>query len=138
MKADEVPQDNSATFAGHTKALYARNESGRYATVESSGWVVEEAATRLAINVFDEALLDAQERCEGGHTAALEYHMYARRMDIETLSDATGIWRWRVRRHLRPSVFAGLSPRLMARYAAALQMSESDLRQLPASTDQAP
>jgi len=36
------------------------------------------------------------------------------------LAGAVGIWRWRLRRHLRPQVFARLPLRLRRRYAEAL------------------
>lgn len=137
MRDDEVPQDGVKTFDGHYKVVYARDAAGRYKTVESSGWVVEDTATRLAVDRFEEALVDARARCVAGESAPLEYHMCAHRMDVETLSDATGLPRWRVRRHLKPHVFAGLRPRLLQRYAEALQLSPADLQHLPATEENA-
>jgi hypothetical protein len=46
--------------------------------------------------------------------------MYRARMDLALLSQATGLWRWRVRRHFRPQVFKRLPPALRQRYAEAL------------------
>ena len=57
----------------------------------------------------------------------LEYHMYRSRMDVALLSQTTGLFRWRVRRHFRPEVFARLSPRLRQRYADALGLSPEAL-----------
>lgn len=131
MKTDEVPQDRSRLFGGHTKAMYARDRDGRYTTVESSGWRAEEIATDVALADFRQQLQAAHARCRAGLSAPLEYHMYARRMDPATLADAAGLAQWRVRRHLRPRVFARLSPRLLARYAQALQMPAAALERLP-------
>ncbi len=44
-------------------------------------------------------------------------------MDVELLSQTTGLWRWRVRRHLKPKGFARLPPALKLRYAEALGIS---------------
>jgi hypothetical protein len=41
-------------------------------------------------------------------------------MDVPLLSQATGLWRWRVRRHFKPHVFARLPLSLWRRYADAL------------------
>jgi hypothetical protein len=49
--------------------------------------------------------------------------MYRARMDVELLSQASGLWRWRVRRHLKPEGFARLPPALKLRYAEALGIS---------------
>lgn len=131
MRADEVPQDAQPGLDGHTRAIYARDVNGDYGRVESSGWEAESTATHLAIADFERGAADAVQRCRAGTTAPLEHHMYARRMDVPALADATGMARWRVRRHLRPRVFARLSTRLLARYAEALQLPAETLRQLP-------
>lgn len=132
MKVDEVPQDNGSL----NKAMYALDRHGHYTTVESTGWQVESIATEVAIADFERDLAAAYERCAAGASAALEYHMYARRMDVPALADATGIARWRVRRHLRPRVFARLPQRLLVRYAQALQLPVAVLSQLPAAPSQ--
>jgi hypothetical protein len=48
-------------------------------------------------------------------------------MDLALLSQTTGLWRWRVRRHLRPDVFARLSGGLRRRYARALGLEPAAL-----------
>lgn len=131
MKVKDVPQDDNLIFDGHYKAMYAVDRHGHYTTVESSGWQAEETATQLAIAEFERELAQAYERCVAGLSAPLEYHMFARRMDVATLADSTGLAQWRVRRHLRPNNFERLSERFIQRYAQALQMPESRLRVLP-------
>ena len=68
---------------------------------------------------------------EAGRTSPLEFHMYDRRMDLALLGQTTGLWRWRIRRHFRPEIFARLKPALLARYADALGLSVDTLRRLP-------
>lgn len=131
MKRTEVPQDGNRTLGGERKAIYALDEKGVFERVKSTGWEVEECVTGLAIAEFDRLAKEARKRATGGLAAPLEYHMYARRMDVQALSEACGLARWRVRRHLKPAVFARLPARLRARYAQALGLPEEELSRLP-------
>lgn len=131
MKVDEVPQDEGGSIH---KAMYAVDPQGRYTTVVSNGWQAENAATGVAIADFDLDLAAARERCLAGLSAPLDYHMCAHRMEVATLAEASGIARWRVRRHLRAGNFARLPKRLLTRYAQALQMPVEELSSLPAQS----
>jgi len=131
MRDDEVPQEGNATLGGQRKAVYARAADGRLHLVSSAGWEVEEIVTRQAVDEFHKLAEAARQRVLAGTSVALEYHMYRARMDIPLLAQATGIWQWRVRRHLRPAVFARLPARLRARYATALGITPAQLEQLP-------
>lgn len=131
MKADEVPQEGNATLAGLRKAVYARNADDRIVTVASAGWEVEEIVTRQAADIFAAQAAAARARVLAGTRSPLEYWMYAQRMDLATLAQSTGIWRWRIRRHFRPAVFARLTPALLDRYADALGLARDALSRLP-------
>ena len=72
-----------------------------------------------------------RERVRAGTASPLEYWMYQRRLDVALLSQVTGFWQWRVRRHLQPRHFAALPPRHLARYAEALGLDVRQLRTLP-------
>ena len=112
MRERDVPQEGNATLAGHRKAVYAVGEDGKLRVVPSRGWEVEEVVTRQAVEDLERRAREAR--------SPLEYHMYRARMDVAMLAAAAGIWRWRVRRHLRPQVFVRLPARLRRRYAEAL------------------
>ncbi|MDR0564580.1 MAG: hypothetical protein LBG78_06575 [Azoarcus sp.] len=127
MNAADVPQEGNSTCAGHCKAVYARGADGRLRLVQSHGWAVEETVTLQAVHAFDELASDALRRVRDGQSSPLEYHMYRARMDVALLSQASGIWQWRIRRHFRPAVFARLSPALRAQYAKALGIPASQL-----------
>lgn len=131
MDIDEVPQDNNRTLGGYRKGVYARDASGRMVLVASSGWEVEEIVTSDAVEQLNEQAAAARKRVEAGLSSPLEYWMYARRMDLSLLAQSTGVWRWRVRRHLQAAHFAKLPPLLLQRYADALGISSETLRQLP-------
>lgn len=131
MKKTEVPQESNKVLGGARKAMYAVDENGEYTTIASSGWKVEELVTSLAIEDFESKAHEALARARAGKSAALEFHMYDRRMDLATLAQSTGLFKWRVRRHLKPAVFKRLKPALLARYAEALGISRETLMRLP-------
>lgn len=130
MRERDVPQEGNATLDGKRKAVYAVGEDGRLRIVESRGWAVEETVTRQALEDLERHAQAARARVIAGESSPLEYHMYRARMDLALLSQTTGLWRWRVRRHFRPGVFARLSPELLQRYADALGMTPDQLTRL--------
>lgn len=131
MDVRDVPQEGNVTLEGHRKAVYARDAAGKIVAVGSAGWEVEEIVTLQAVEVLREQAAAARERAEAGQSSPLEYWMYVRRMDLPLLSQSTGIWQWRVRRHFRPEIFRRLGDSLLSRYAEALGISIAQLKTLP-------
>lgn len=130
MRADEVPQESAPLLEGVTKAAYVLDEHNRYVIVPNGGTEAEIAVTEEAVAWFARLAEEAKRRARRGETSALEYHMFRQRLDVPTLAQATGLWRWRVRRHLRPAVFARLPGPLLARYADAMGVTVAQLRSL--------
>ena len=130
MRERDVPQEGNAVLEGHRKAVYAVGADGKLKVVASRGWEVEETVTRQAVEDLERRAEDARRRVLAGNTSPLEYHMYRARMDVALLAQAVGIWRWRVRRHFRPEVFARLSPDLRQRYADALGIDAAALERV--------
>ena len=131
MKTGDVPQEGNATLAGLRKAVYARDADNRIVTVASAGWEVEEIVTQQAADIFSAYAAEAHARALRGERSPLEYWMYARRMDLATFAQSSGVWRWRIRRHFQPARFARLSAKLLDRYAHALGISRDTLSRLP-------
>jgi len=128
MLDNEVPQEGNSTLGGHRKAIYARGADGKLHIVQSAGWEVEEIVTRQAVEDLDRLAADARQRVIAGQTSTLEYHMHRVRMDVPLLSQVTGLWQWRIRRHFRPDVFQGLSARLLKRYGDAMGLTVDQLQ----------
>ena len=128
MRETDVPQEGNATLAGQRKVVYARQDDGAIGRSASRGWEVEEIVTRQAVDDLLRLTEEARQRVLAGQTSPLEYHMYRVRMDVPLLSQASGIWQWRIRRHFRPAVFAGLSVSLLATYADAMGMTVEQLK----------
>jgi hypothetical protein len=123
MRERDVPQEGNVTLAGHRKAVYAVADDGRVRLVASRGWEVEEIVTQQAVQDLERLAREAHGRALAGLTSPLEVHMYRARMDVALLSQTTGLWRWRIRRHFRPQVFARLPLALRQRYADVLGLS---------------
>jgi hypothetical protein len=135
MKKESVPQDNSPTYAGIRKLLYAVDERGKYVGVPSNGWEVEAFATQTAVAELNRLCREAWRRARAGEASALEFHMYRHRMEPATLAATAGIGSWRVRRHIQAKHFAKLPERVLVRYANALGISIEELRTVPESFD---
>lgn len=131
MKNINVPQDNSVTYASNKKAIYATDEKGEYGIAASSGWEVEEEATCQALKELQRQADDAYLMVVRGEMSLLYFHMYDRRMDPHLLAKSTGILKWRIRRHFKPSVFATLSQKMLRRYAYAMGLTVASLCELP-------
>ncbi|MEO8343136.1 MAG: hypothetical protein ABI536_04890 [Gallionella sp.] len=131
MDLGNVPQEGNKNLAGHKKAVYAKDADGHIVVVASNGWEVEEIVTSQAVAEMQSLADTARQNVLNGLSAPLEYWMYARRMDLLLLAQTTGIWRWRIRRHFRPVIFAQLSDRMLTRYAEALGMTIQELKHLP-------
>lgn len=131
MDIKNVPQDHISTYAENKKAIYATDEKGRYGVVASSGWDVEEEATKQALEELQHQADTAYAEVKAGRRSTLYYHMYAQRMDPVVLSQSVGMFQWRVKRHFKPAVFAGLPEKVLARYSEALGVTVEELKKLP-------
>jgi hypothetical protein len=130
MLERDVPQEGNATLAGQRKAVYAVGDDGRMRLVASRGWEAEEIVTRQAVEDLERRAAEARARALAGAASPLEYHMYAARMDLALLSQTTGLWRWRIRRHFRSQVFLSLSKRIKQRYSEALGITAEGLEKV--------
>jgi hypothetical protein len=131
MKAKQVPQDNSPSYSGHKKLVYAVNDSGHYTGIQSSGWEVENFATQMAVDELNEQTLSAIKDYHDGKASALAYHMCKHRFDISALAQCTGFFQWQIRRHLLPHIFNRLSQRKLNNYSAAFSINIAQLTRVP-------
>jgi len=131
MDVDSVPQEGNRTLGVHRKAVYARDAEGRIVIVPSLGSEVDETVTLQAVDRLHTLAEAAKARVLAGETSPLEFWMYERRMDVLLLSQLTGFWQWRIRRHFDPRRFLRLSESQLSRYATALGITTTQLRSLP-------
>lgn len=131
MDVDAVPQEGNRTMGGHRRAMYARDKDGRMVIVPSRGGEVDETVTLQALELIHDMAEEARARVQAGKSSPLEYWMYAQRLDLPQLSQVTGFWQWRIRRHFRPEIFARLPAETLQRYAAVMGVTAEQLKRLP-------
>ena len=131
MDVNDVPQEGNRTMGGHRRAMYARDKDGRIVIVPSRGGEVDETVTLQALDRIHEQTEEARARVLAGESSPLEYWMYAQRLDLPQLSQVTGYWQWRVRRHLRPKIFASLPEKILQNYAWVMGITVDQLKKLP-------
>jgi len=132
MKVHEVPQDDVPDFSeGIKKGQYALDDRGKYVIVPSKGWVVDEFVNRMAYDEYLNKLEATRQAVLAGRLSPLAYYMELRQMIPKFLGKAAGIAAFRVKRHLRPEVFAKLKPSVLKAYAKALSISTEELKTVP-------
>ena len=131
MDAAKVPQQDISTLSGNRKAVYATGEGGEYTVVASSGWSVEEAVTKQALEELERLTEDALQQVHSGKRSPLYFHMFHQRMDLATLAQSSGFFQWRVKRHFKPAIFSKLPPKTLAVYCDVLGLSLDELCSTP-------
>jgi hypothetical protein len=130
MEKDKVPQDDSSTYSNNRKAIYATDENGKIKVVASTGWEVEEAVTKQALNDLQVQAEQAYCEVKRGSKSPLYYYMYAQRMDLQLLSESTGFFKWTIKRDFEPSVFLKIKDRRLSIYSEALGKTREELMSL--------
>ena len=128
MKLNEVPQHDSSSYGGHKKLLYVTTEDGRYTPSQSSGWDTEAYATQLAVQTLQQQAEQAYQQWQQGLLSPLPFLMYQARLDETGLSQISGFWRWRIRRHFNPARYRRLPATILQRYSDALAVPLAQLQ----------
>ncbi|MCQ2194912.1 MAG: helix-turn-helix domain-containing protein [Paludibacteraceae bacterium] len=132
MKVDEVPQD--LKYFQNTvmrDVTYAVDENGNYTSVLSDGWSVKNDALELTMDNIYEGCEEIRQRVLAGETSLLEYYAAKNIMDIDLLSDYTGISKRNIRKHFDPKVFAQLDQKTLEKYADVLRITVEELTTMP-------
>ncbi len=133
MKKSEVPQDESKLETANIKDMvYAVDENGEYVTELSTGWNPKTIALDNAIKQIEERVAVAKEKVLKEESSPLEYYMELNKMDLPILASYVGIWKWRVKRHFKPSVFKKLPQKTLEKYAEVFDISVEDLQNIKA------
>jgi hypothetical protein len=132
MKINEVPQDDVPDYSeGIKKGNYALDDKGKYVMVPSKGWVIDEMINRIAYDEYREKEEETRKAVLAGKKSPLAYYMELRQMTPEILGKTAGIAAFRVKRHLRPEIFAKLKPSVLEAYVKALAITSEELQTVP-------
>lgn len=129
MKKEDVPQDNSNLSKSNVKELcYAVDDKGNYITELSSGWEPKTIALQKSIEDINERIEQARLDVQNNKVSPILYFMELSKMDLAILADYVGMWKWRVKRHFKPSVFSKLNNNIISKYAEAFSISLEELK----------
>ena len=132
MKKSDVPQDKSALENFTREVCYVKNEDGQYDTELSIGWETKKVALDEAWKEIEERIRNAREQIKKGEASPILYFMEEKLMDFTVLSGYTGIWKFRIKRHLKPNAFKKLNDSVLKRYADAFDISVDELKNFKA------
>jgi hypothetical protein len=133
MKVKEVPQDDVPDYTEGwlKKGNYALDDEGKYVMVPSKGWVVDEMINKMAYDEYKVKEEETRQAVLAGQKSPLAYYMELRQMTPDILGKTAGIAAFRVKRHLRPEIFAKLKPDVLDSYAKALDITMEELKTVP-------
>ncbi|MFW0736834.1 MULTISPECIES: hypothetical protein [unclassified Flavobacterium] len=131
MEKENVPQDKGNLTKNNLKELlYATDENGDYTTTLSTGWEPKTIALSNSIDEINERIAEAKLQVETGEVSPICYYMELNKMDLTILSSYVGMWKWRVKRHFKPAVFAKLNNSVLQKYADAFEISIAELKNI--------
>ena len=128
MKKEEIPQDDSPLRGWTREVCYAKNQEGKYERGLSTGWSVKADALEEAWVEVDRRVEKALQLVRSNQASPILYFMEKSLMDVGVLSHYTGIWKWRIRRHLKPTHFVKLNDKLLQKYAKAFEITIDQLK----------
>ena len=131
MEKEKVPQDKSNLTKNNVKELlYATDADGNYTTTLSTGWEPKTIALSNSIDEINERIAEAKMQVEIGEVSPICYYMEVNKMDLTILASYVGMWKWRVKRHFKPTVFAKLNESILKKYADAFEISVAELKNI--------
>ncbi|MEQ1552755.1 MAG: hypothetical protein ABL929_01185 [Ferruginibacter sp.] len=132
MKKEDIPQDDSALQKFTKEVVYATDTAGNYTTELSKGWEIKTTALDITWEDIEQRIEEAQKKVIANKASPILYFMELRLMDIGIVSAYTGFWKWRIKQHLKPSIFKTLSEKKLSKYAEAFNVSVQQLKTMKA------
>ena len=137
MKLEDVPQDQG--MGGElSEVCYAVDDRGRYVIAPSLGWEPKNVANSQAWRLVEKRALEALARVRAAQASPLFFYMTRHQMSIGLLARYVGLFRWQVRRHLRPKGYANMSLVHRKRYADLFEIAVDELDRLPETVQLTP
>jgi hypothetical protein len=130
MRRKDVPQDQGL-FGEWKEVSYAVDDDGRYILVQSAGWEPANIANHIAWESIEAEVGEVLAKVRAGKLSPLAYHMARHQMDPVLLAGYADLFRWQVRRHMKPAAFRRISSALAERYAAIFRITPGELMKVP-------
>src|SRR5688572_23047808 len=129
MKKEQVPQDEgNLSKSKMREVVYAIDENGNYTTELSTGWEPKSIALSNSIDEINIRIEKAKEDVKSGIASPIVYFMELNKMDLGILAGYVGMWRWRVKRHFKPTLFKRLNDKILDKYATVFDITLGELK----------
>ena len=129
MKKEEVPQDESCfSDTSMKEVIYAVDKNGKYGKSLSSGWEAKTIALNKSLDLIEEQVQETIQRIKQGELSPIAYYMELHRMDVMVLSSYVGLWKWKVKKHLKAKYFKKLSKKTLKKYTETFEISLEELK----------
>ncbi len=133
MKTKEVPQDDANMMRGKWKdPIYTLDEDGNYTTSYSLGWEVKNTVMQQAWDNINEKVEATRQKVISGKLSPVAYYMEKNIMDVALLAKYMGLWRWTVKKHLKPKHFNKLPQETIEQYADIFNITADQLKNIDA------
>jgi len=131
MKINDVPQDNGIIEDHGQEICYAVDEKGQYKLAHSLGWDAKNIVNDQAWELIFQEIKKIHDKVINNKLSPLAFHMAKNQMDPGLLGKYVSIAKWRVKRHLKPNVFKGLSQTMLKSYADIFNITIDELKTVP-------
>jgi len=133
MKDKEVPQDDANMMRGKFREpVYSLDKDGNYTVVKSVGWDPKNTVMQQAWDNINEKVEETKQKVINGQLSPIAFYMEKNIMDVGLLSKYMGVWRWTVKKHLKPRHFNKLSTDQLAQYADIFNITIEQLTDINA------
>ncbi len=128
MKTTDVPQDDANMLQGKFKEpVYSLDADGNFTTVPSVGWNPKNEVMQEAWDNVNMKIERAKQDVVSGKVSPIAYYIEKNIMDVGLVASYMGIWKYRVKKHLKPKNFMKLSYGMLERYAKVFDITVDQL-----------
>ena len=131
MRTKDVPQDNGMIGDHGCEICYTTDETGQYELTNSLGWDVKNIVNDQAWEIIFQEINTIHCKVISNKLSPLAYHMAKNQMDPGLLGKYVSIAKWRVKRHLKPSIFKRLSESILSAYSDIFEITIDELKTVP-------
>lgn len=137
MNINDTPKDKGdfKDKGELSKILFVTKEDGSYTTVGSEGWDVEGEATQKAWSAIENILKETKLAIQRGELSPIAYYKEKCLFGMGTLANYMGLWKWQVKRHMKPKGFQKMSQKTLEKYAVVFNIQIDDLLQFDSKSD---
>jgi len=128
MKIYETGPDGNLIDANSKRIRYTVDDKGKVVTEYEEQTVYGVIVYDNLVDVYHDRAERAKERIRKKQTSPLEYFMNLAEIEMELVIALTGYSRRKVKKHMKPDVFATLDDAVLQRYADAFLMDINTIK----------